>query len=103
VEAAFQAIHRIAKLEDAKMVDYDLQAKGEGENALGQVDIIIEHQGRRFHGAGLATDIVRSSVLAYVHVLNLIERSKKVDAAKQAARQARQQHDTAADSVAGSI
>lgn len=103
VEAAFQAIHRIAKLEDAKMVDYNLQAKGEGENALGQVDIIIEHQGRRFHGAGLATDIVRSSVLAYVHVLNLIERSKKVDAAKQAARQARQQHDSTADSTAGSI
>ncbi|WP_031570010.1 2-isopropylmalate synthase [Rheinheimera texasensis] len=88
VEAAFQAIHRIAKLEDAKMVDYNLQAKGEGENALGQVDIIIEYQGRRYHGAGLATDIVRSSVLAYVHVLNLIERSKRIDAVKLARKNA---------------
>ncbi len=87
VEAAFSAIHRIAKL-DVKMVDYNLQAKGEGENALGQVDIIAEYQGRRYHGAGLATDIVRSSVLAYVHVLNLIERSKRIDAAKQARKQA---------------
>ncbi len=68
------------------MVDFNLQAKGSGEDALGQVDIIAEHQGRRYHGAGLATDIVRSSVLAYVHVLNLIERSKQVDAAKQARR-----------------
>ena len=87
VEAAFQAIHRIAKL-DLKMVDYNLQAKGEGENALGQVDIIIEYQGRRYHGAGLATDIVRSSVLAYVHVLNLIERSKRIDAVKLARKNA---------------
>ncbi|TKP80025.1 alpha-isopropylmalate synthase regulatory domain-containing protein, partial [Enterococcus faecalis] len=39
VEAAFQAIHRITG-QPLKMVDYNLQAKGEGENALGQVDII---------------------------------------------------------------
>ena len=87
VEAAFQAIHRITG-QPLKMVDYNLQAKGEGENALGQVDIIVEYQGRRYHGAGLATDIVRASVLAYVHVLNLIERSKRIDAVKQARRQA---------------
>ena len=86
VEAAFQAVHRITKL-DVNMVDYNLQAKGEGENALGQVDIIVEYQGRRYHGAGLATDIVRASVLAYVHVLNLIERSKRIDAVKQARKQ----------------
>ncbi|EGM77522.1 2-isopropylmalate synthase, bacterial type [Rheinheimera sp. A13L] len=85
VEASFQAIQRIVG-SDVKMVDFNLQAKGSGEDALGQVDIIAEHQGRRYHGAGLATDIVRSSVLAYVHVLNLIERSKQVDAAKQARR-----------------
>jgi 2-isopropylmalate synthase len=85
VEASFQAIQRIVGT-DVKMVDFNLQAKGSGEDALGQVDIIAEHQGRRYHGAGLATDIVRSSVLAYVHVLNLIERSKQVDAAKQARR-----------------
>jgi 2-isopropylmalate synthase len=66
------------------MVDFNLQAKGSGEDALGQVDIIAEHEGRRFHGAGLATDIVRSSVLAYVHVLNMIQRAQRIDAHKQA-------------------
>lgn len=83
VEAAFQAITRITGI-SIRMVDFNLQAKGSGENALGQVDIIAEHEGRRYHGAGLATDIVRASVLAYVHVLNLIDRSKQVNAAKQA-------------------
>jgi 2-isopropylmalate synthase len=83
VEAAFSAIARISKL-DIKMVDFNLQAKGSGEDALGQVDIIAEHEGRRFHGAGLATDIVRSSVLAYVHVLNMIQRAQTIDAHKHA-------------------
>ena len=83
VEAAFQAIQRISKL-SIKMVDFNLSAKGSGEEALGQVDIIAEFEGRRFHGAGLATDIVRASVLAYVHVLNMIQRAQQVDACKQA-------------------
>lgn len=83
VEAAFQAVQRISKL-NIKMVDFNLSAKGSGENALGQVDIIAEHEGRRFHGAGLATDIVRASVLAYVHVLNMIQRAQQIDAHKQA-------------------
>ena len=63
-------------------------AVADPSGALGQVDIIIEYQGRRYHGAGLATDIVRSSVLAYVHVLNLIERSKRIDAVKLARKNA---------------
>ena len=83
VEAAFQAIQRISKL-NIRMVDFNLQAKGSGEDALGQVDIIAEHEGRRFHGAGLATDIVRASVLAYVHVLNMIQRAQTISAHKQA-------------------
>lgn len=66
------------------VVDYNLQAKGAGEDALGQVNIIAEVGGRRFHGTGLATDIVRASVLAYVHVLNLVHRSQRVAAVKQA-------------------
>lgn len=42
-----------------------MTAKGEGAEALGQVDIVVEeHEGRRFHGVGLATDIVESSARA---------------------------------------
>ena len=37
-------------------------------DALGQVDIVANHNGRRFHGVGLATDIVESSAKAMVHV-----------------------------------
>ena len=63
---------------EIKMSHYNLTAKGEGAEALGQVDIVVEHEGRKFHGVGLATDIVESSALALVHAINAIYRAHKV-------------------------
>ena len=57
---------------------YNAMVKGEGAEALGQVDIVVEHEGRKFHGVGLATDIVESSALALVHAINAIYRAHKV-------------------------
>lgn len=59
------------------LVKYGLSAKGHGKDALGQVDIVVDYNGRRFHGVGLATDIVESSAKAMVHVLNNIWRAPK--------------------------
>ena len=56
-----------------------LTAKGHGKDALGQVDIVANYNGRRFHGVGLATDIVESSAKAMVHVLNNIWRAAEVE------------------------
>ena len=42
------------------------------------MDIVVEHEGRKFHGVGLATDIVESSALALVHAINAIYRAHKV-------------------------
>ncbi len=58
---------------------YSLTAKGHGKDALGQVDIVANYNGRRFHGVGLATDIVESSAKAMVHVLNNIWRAAEVE------------------------
>lgn len=44
---------------------------------------MAEYEGRRFHGMGLATDIVESSALALVHVLNHVWRAQQVEAQKQ--------------------
>ncbi len=62
-----------------ELVKYDLTAKGHGKDALGQVDIVVTYNGRRFHGVGLATDIVESSAKAMVHVLNNIWRAAEVE------------------------
>ncbi|STY60913.1 2-isopropylmalate synthase [Mannheimia haemolytica] len=63
---------------ELKMSHYNLTAKGEGAEALGQVDIVVEYEGRKFHGVGLATDIVESSARALIHAINAIYRSQKV-------------------------
>jgi 2-isopropylmalate synthase len=78
VDAVYQAINRITNY-DVELVKYQLSAKGQGKDALGQVDIVVTHKGRRFHGVGLATDIVESSAKAMINVLNNIWRAGIVE------------------------
>lgn len=82
VDAVYQAINRITNM-PVSIVKYQLAAKGQGENALGQVDIVAEHNGRRFHGVGLATDIVEASAKALINALNNIYRATIVAEEKQ--------------------
>jgi len=86
VEAAFNAVSQISNV-DLEVVDYSLKAKGEGENALGQVDIVVKYNGQNFHGMGLATDVVHASVRALLHVLNLVHRADLVADKKQQFKQ----------------
>jgi 2-isopropylmalate synthase len=78
VDAVYQAINRITDY-NIELVKYGLSAKGHGKDALGQVDIVVNYNGRRFHGMGLTTDIVESSARAMVHVLNNIWRANEVE------------------------
>lgn len=78
VDAVYQAINRITTF-DTELVKYQLTAKGHGKNALGQVDIVVNYNDRKFHGVGLATDIVESSAKAMVNALNNIWRAKQVE------------------------
>jgi len=43
------------------------------------VDIVVQYNGRKFHGVGLATDIVESSANAMVNALNTIWRARQVE------------------------
>lgn len=78
VDAVYQAINRITDF-NIELVKYQLTAKGHGKNALGQVDIVVNYNDRKFHGIGLATDIVESSAEAMVNALNNIWRAKQVE------------------------
>ena len=91
VDAVYQAINRITDY-PIELVKYQLTAKGHGRDALGQVDIVVSYNGRRFHGVGLATDIVESSAKAMVHVLNNIWRSQQVEKEKQRLQQNKHQN-----------
>jgi 2-isopropylmalate synthase len=82
VEASFKAIKRITNL-DIEIIEYNLDATGQGEESLGQVDIIAKFDGRQYHGAGLAADIVEASVRALIRVHNLIYRSEQISDLKR--------------------
>ena len=82
VDAVYQCINRITGY-DIRIDKYELKSKGTGKDALGQVDIVAVYEGRKFHGMGLATDIVESSAQALVHVMNSIYRALQVAEQKE--------------------
>ena len=82
VEASFAAIERLTGM-SVEMIEYNLEATGQGASSLGQVNIIAKYDGRPYHGAGIAADVVEASVRAMVRVYNLIYRAQKVSDLKQ--------------------
>lgn len=83
VDAAFNAIIKMLGLNQLEIVDFKLDSKGEGADALAQVGVIAEYKGRRFHGIGLATDIVESGVKALIYVLNNTYLADQIDQQKK--------------------
>ena len=82
VDAAYEAIMQILGHQDVEVVDFKLDSKGEGADALAQVSVIAEYKGRRFHGLGLATDIVEAGVNALIYVLNNTHIADQIDQQK---------------------
>ncbi|QCI19138.1 2-isopropylmalate synthase [Buchnera aphidicola] len=78
VDAIYQALNRITHF-PIILQKYQLIAKGKGKDALGQVNILVEYKKRKFHGVGLATDIIESSVQAMINVLNTIWKVNQVN------------------------
>lgn len=83
VDAAFNAIIEVTGNEDIDIVDFKLDSKGEGADALAQVSVVAEYKGRRFNGIGLATDIVEAGVKALIYVLNNTCLADQIDEKKQ--------------------
>lgn len=78
VDAIYQALNK-ATLYSIILKKFHLIANGEGKDALGKVDIVVQYKSRNFHGVGLATDIIEASAQAMVNALNYIWKSKQVD------------------------
>lgn len=84
VDALYQVIYRITNY-DIELDKFDLSAKGEGEDGLGQADIIAHYNGRKYHGTGVSTDIIEASGQALLHVINSIYRANQIVQLKQQA------------------
>ncbi len=69
IAALYQAIDQVSGI-DAELVQYHIDAVTPGEDAQGSVAVRIQVEGQIFSGHGVATDIVESSVRAYLTALN---------------------------------
>jgi 2-isopropylmalate synthase len=69
VDAIYSAIQRLTGIK-VNLTDYRIRAVTKGKEALGEVQIELEHSGRKIRGRGLSTDILEASALGYVAAIN---------------------------------
>ena len=69
VDAIFVAIQRATGVE-SELRQYTVSAVTEGEDALGEVTVMLRAHGRLASGQGVATDILEASGRAYVRALS---------------------------------
>ena len=69
VDAIFHAIQKAAETE-CELRQYTVEAVTGGEDALGQVTVMLRAAGRLATGQGVATDILEASARAYVRALS---------------------------------
>ncbi len=71
VDACFKAIDKITNIK-AKLQDYRLEAVTSGKDALGEVSLKLAADNKTVSGRGSSTDIIESSVRAYLDAMNKI-------------------------------
>ena len=69
VDAIFGAIQKAVEVE-CDLRQYTVSAVTEGEDALGEVTVMLRAAGRLASGQGVATDILEASARAYVRALS---------------------------------
>ncbi|MFA5356478.1 MAG: 2-isopropylmalate synthase [Candidatus Omnitrophota bacterium] len=72
VDACFKAIDKAINIK-AKLQDYRLEAVTSGKDALGEVSLKLELKGKAASGRGSSTDIIESSVRAYLDAVNKLK------------------------------
>jgi len=71
VDASLKAVERVVGL-PISLKDYQIRAITAGKDALGEATLKVEYNGRMYHGRGISTDIVKSSVNAYINAVNSV-------------------------------
>ena len=71
IDAAFLAIEQITG-QHYELDDFQIQTVTEGRNAMGEAVVKLLHEGKVYSGRGISTDIIGSSIRAYMNALNKI-------------------------------
>lgn len=69
VDAALNAAERCMGF-SMELEDYKIKAVTGGKDAMGEVNVTVAKDGRRFSGHGISTDIIEASIRAYLNAAN---------------------------------
>lgn len=72
IDACFKAIDKITGVK-GELQDFRIEAVTKGKDALGEVSLKLKAKGKVVTARGSSTDIIESSVRAYINALNKIE------------------------------
>jgi len=76
LDASFKAINRITGM-DVSLESFSLNAVTDGEDAIGEAVVKLCQDGELYTGTGMSTDIIESSIRAYVNGINKIDASNQ--------------------------
>jgi 2-isopropylmalate synthase len=71
VDATFKAIEKATGI-SIKLKEYFIKAVGSGKDALGEVTVKVEKDGKMYSAKGVSTDVVESSAKAFINAINKI-------------------------------
>jgi 2-isopropylmalate synthase len=79
IDAVFHAIDAATGVE-TKLRDFQIGAVTEGQDALGEVSVVVEAHGQSGSGQAISTDIIEAAARAYVRALSVaVARSQMAD------------------------
>lgn len=70
IDAAYNAIDKIMHAPDNQLETYTIHSTSDGKDALGEVIVKLRCGDELVTGRGLSTDIIESSILAYINAAN---------------------------------
>ena len=69
IDACFNALNRIVG-RDFRLINYGIKSVTGGTDALGEVRVKISDSVNEYSGTGVSTDIIKSSIKAYINAVN---------------------------------
>ncbi|MDR2530036.1 MAG: 2-isopropylmalate synthase [Oscillospiraceae bacterium] len=70
IDAAYKAIDKITGVANSILEHYTIHSTSDGMDALGEVVVKLRNGDRVTTGRGLSTDVIESSILAYLNAVN---------------------------------
>jgi 2-isopropylmalate synthase len=77
VDAAYKAISEITKTA-SHLLKFEISSITGGTDAMGEVSVSLEEEGRKVRGQGADTDIIVAAAKAYINALNKLALGKKI-------------------------